>query len=305
MTLTQVGPRVHDARLMGVRPDANLDVLLAVLSPRQRPGEYVFVVDTARSVQDQAVLASVVEPEGRSIVVTRQDADHAGLSYDFVVGWITLEVRSALDAVGLSAAVADALSQAGISCNVVAGYHHDHLFVPHERVDDALEVLEQLSVRHRSALAATPTVRPAGIGDAAAITELARSAYAPYVARLGRVPTPMTDDYGRAIGHDEVWVAEREERLVGLLVLRLREDHLLLENVAVAPNAQRLGIGKRLLDLAEERARTAGLREVRLYTNVAMTENLAYYPGHGYRETHRAIQGGFQRVFFTKSLTES
>lgn len=173
-------------------------MLLAAISPRQRPGEYVFVVDTAMSVQDQAVLASVVEPEGRSIVVTRQDADHAGLSYDFVAGWITLEVRSALDAAGLSAAVAGALGEAGISCNIVAGYHHDHMLVPHERVDEAIEALEQLSVRHRSALAATPTVRRARVEDVAAMTALARSAYTPYVARIGREPAPMTDDYRAA-----------------------------------------------------------------------------------------------------------
>ena len=65
---------------MGVRADANLDVLLAAMSPRRRRGEYALVIDTTMSVQDQAVLASVVEPEGRSIVVTRQDADRAGLS---------------------------------------------------------------------------------------------------------------------------------------------------------------------------------------------------------------------------------
>ena len=113
----------------------------------------------------------------------------------------------------------------------------------------------------------------------------------------------MTDDYAAAISHDEVWVAERDSTLVGQVVLSLREDHLLLGNLAVAPGAQRLGIGKLLLDLADERARAAGLSEVRLYTHVAMTENLAYYPRHGYQETHRGTQDGFQRVFFTKPLS--
>ncbi|MHB1488457.1 MAG: ACT domain-containing protein [Acidimicrobiales bacterium] len=143
-----------------MRPDADLDELLAAMSPRQQPGEYFFVVDAAMSVKDQAVLASVVEPEGRSIVVSRQEADHQGLPYDFVAGWITLEVRSALDAVGLSAAVTGALSEAGISCNVVAGYHHDHLLVPYERVDDAIDVLQQLSVRHRPAPRRQPSAGP-------------------------------------------------------------------------------------------------------------------------------------------------
>jgi len=69
------------------------------------------------------------------------------------------------------------------------------------------------------------------------------------------------------------------------------------------PDAQRSGIGKRLLDLADERPRAAGLHEVRLYTNAAMTENLAYFPRHGYREAHRAAQDGFERVFFAKPLS--
>ncbi len=148
---------------MAVGLDTNLDLLLANMSPRQRPGEYVFVVDNATSVPDRAVLASVVEPEGRSIVLTRQEADNAGLSYDFVAGWITLDVRSALEAVGLTAAGAGALCETGISCNVVAGYHHDHLLVPHERVDDAIHVLMQLMVA-TAGRAAAPTEGGQAIG---------------------------------------------------------------------------------------------------------------------------------------------
>ncbi len=112
----------------------------------------------------------------------------------------------------------------------------------------------------------------------------------------------MTDDYAKVVREDEAYVVECAGRLVGLLVLQARPDHLLLENVAVAPDTQKLGIGRLLLDLADRRARELGLSEVRLYTNVAMTENLAYYPRHGYHETGRATQDGFQRVFFTKQL---
>lgn len=138
--------------------EATLDALLADLSPRQRSGEYVLVVaDKAKPVEDDAVLASVVEPEGRSLVLARRDAERAGLSYGFVAGWITLEVPSALDAVGLTAEVAAALGEAGISCNVLAGYHHDHLLVPHHRVLEAIEVLEALSARYRRRLAVGQT----------------------------------------------------------------------------------------------------------------------------------------------------
>jgi N-acetylglutamate synthase-like GNAT family acetyltransferase len=128
------------------------------------------------------------------------------------------------------------------------------------------------------------------------------AAYRLYIDRIGREPAPMTADYGRIAKSGQAWVAEQGGCVVGLLVLELAGDHFLLENVAVAPSAQGLGIGGRLLQLAEKQAKAHGLREVRLYTNQAMTENLAYYAGRGYRETHRATQNGFRRVFFTKTL---
>jgi GNAT superfamily N-acetyltransferase len=75
--------------------------------------------------------------------------------------------------------------------------------------------------------------------------------------------------------------------------------------VAVLPAAQGRGIGARLLALAEDRARALHVPEIRLYTNAAMTENLAYYPRHGYTQTHRAQQGGFCRVFFRKRVEDT
>jgi len=79
-----------------------------------------------------------------SLVMRREQADTAGLPYDVVVAWIALTVHSALDAVGLTAAVAGQLAGAGISCNVIAARHHDHLLVPHARAQDALDLLQQL-----------------------------------------------------------------------------------------------------------------------------------------------------------------
>ncbi len=146
------------------------------------------------------------------------------------------------------------------------------------------------------------TLRPACRDDAAAMRELAEAAYQPYVARIGRRPAPMTVDYALIAGSGSAWVAEERGRLVGLLVLEPAEDHLLLDNVAVDPDAQGVGVGSRLLRLAEEQAEAQGLNEVGLYTNEAMTENLTYYPRHGYRETHRATQDGYRRVFFTKAV---
>ena len=90
--------------------------------------------------------------------------------------------------------------------------------------------------------------------------------------------------------------------IVGLLVTEDRGDHLLLENIAVAPDAQGGGLGKLLMERAELDAGEQGLPEVRLYTNEAMTENLAYYRWLGYRETGRATQDGYRRVFFVKPI---
>jgi N-acetylglutamate synthase-like GNAT family acetyltransferase len=145
-------------------------------------------------------------------------------------------------------------------------------------------------------------VRRADASDVDAMRELVQAAYELYVERIGRRPAPMTADYRHAVESGHAWVAQHGERVVGLLVLEPAEDHLLLENVAVLPQAQGLGVGSRLLQLAEEQARAHGLREIRLYTNEAMTENLGYYPRRGYRETHRATQDGFRRVFFAKEL---
>ena len=148
------------------------------------------------------------------------------------------------------------------------------------------------------------TVRRAGEADAAVLAAVTAEAYRHYVPRIGREPAPMTADYAHAARSGLTWVAEADGEVVGLLVLVVHPDHLLVENVAVRPSAQRRGVGARLLGLAEEEAQARGLHEIRLYTNEAMTENLAYYPRHGYTETHRAEQDGFRRVFFTKHVAE-
>ncbi len=90
-------------------------------------------------------MVTVSEQEGLTLVVQEAQAVAAGLDHHFVAGWITLRVHSALEAVGLTAAVSLALTDAGISCNVVAGFHHDHLFVPYARAAEAVQVLEALA----------------------------------------------------------------------------------------------------------------------------------------------------------------
>jgi len=145
-------------------------------------------------------------------------------------------------------------------------------------------------------------LRRATVADLAAIEQVVDTAYQKYVARIGRRPAPMDADYAAMLGTANVWVLSSPAGLHGTLVTHAMGDHLFVETVAVAPNAQRRGYGAMLLARADEDAYAAGLDEVRLYTNVEMTENLSFYPRHGYVETRRDRQDGFDRVFFTKSL---
>jgi N-acetylglutamate synthase-like GNAT family acetyltransferase len=145
-------------------------------------------------------------------------------------------------------------------------------------------------------------IRRAAAGDAEAAGELVHEAYQHYVARIGRPPVPMTLDYARIVAAGHTWLAERGGRVVGLLVLEHFDDHVLVENLAVLPDAQGIGIGSRLLRYAEEQAQASGVHEVRLYTHELMTENRAYYPRRGYRETHRSGEPPWRRVFFAKRL---
>lgn len=124
---------------------SDLQNLLADMRPELHAGEYVFVTNGHGSVPSGVrPVVSVAEDEGITLVLRKEDADRLGLPYDYVAGWITLRVHSSLDAVGLTAAVASKLAQAGLSCNVVAGFNHDHLFVPHERAARAVTLLEEI-----------------------------------------------------------------------------------------------------------------------------------------------------------------
>lgn len=117
----------------------NLHEILGALRPHVRPGRFVVVTGPAPDGVDAH--ARIVEDEGETLVLTQADADAAGLAYDALFGWITLQAHTSLEAVGLTAAVSTALARVGLSCNVLAGYYHDHLLVPADHVDEAVEVL--------------------------------------------------------------------------------------------------------------------------------------------------------------------
>ena len=147
-----------------------------------------------------------------------------------------------------------------------------------------------------------PALRPARPEDAPSVTALVRAAYARWVPRLGREPAPMTEDDPGLIAAGAVSLLEEAGQLLGVLVLIPEADALLIENVAVAPDAQGRGLGGLLLAEAERVARESGRRRVRLYTNAAMTENIDFYARRGFVETRRATEHGLHRVYMEKPL---
>jgi hypothetical protein len=124
---------------------SDLDELIRTMKPTVRDGEFVVVSVEPLRLVGMAAEAIIREDEGPTVVMRREDADAEGIPYDFVAAWIILTVHSDLAAVGLTAAFSTALAEAGISCNVLAGFHHDHLLVPADRRDDALAALENLA----------------------------------------------------------------------------------------------------------------------------------------------------------------
>lgn len=147
-----------------------------------------------------------------------------------------------------------------------------------------------------------PALRPARPADAPAVTALVRAAYARWVPRLGREPAPMTEDDAALIAAGAVTLLEDAGALLGVLVLIPEPDALLIENVAIAPDAQGRGLGGLLLAEAERVGREIGRCRVRLYTNAAMTENIGFYARRGFVETRRATEHGLHRVYMEKPL---
>jgi ribosomal protein S18 acetylase RimI-like enzyme len=145
-------------------------------------------------------------------------------------------------------------------------------------------------------------IRPAEIQEAGAVTMLVREAYAKYVGRIGREPAPMLVDYEAAIMARETWVLVEGDETSGVLVMRPENDHLFVETVAVRPDRQGSGLGRRLMAFVEEAARGRGLREIQLYTNEKMEENLPFYRSLGFEETGRRFDEGYRRVFMKKRL---
>lgn len=147
-------------------------------------------------------------------------------------------------------------------------------------------------------------IRPATLNDLPEIRQCAREAYSHYIDRIGKEPAPMIADFENQIRGEIVYVAVSDtDEVQGFIVYYVRNDHMHLENVAVACEHQGKGIGKTLVSHCESVARQKGLSAVELYTNEMMTENLRLYPRLGYQEIDRRSEDGFNRVYFRKQLS--
>ena len=145
-------------------------------------------------------------------------------------------------------------------------------------------------------------IRPARTGDIPAVVDIVNRAFAPYVPRIGRDPAPMLQDYA-ALGSDgHLWVAEHDGEIGGMLACFPKDDAYFVETIAIDPGRQGSGLGRILMQYAETLA--AGLKHgtVSLYTNAAMTENIAFYDRLGYSITGRGNEDGFERIYFEKEI---
>lgn len=267
--------------------EKNLQALLAGMRPVQREGEYVYVLWPHGRPLAAGIEAAVREAEGLTVVLPRAEADRQGLTYDFVGAWITLQIHSPLEAVGLTAAVSRALTEARISCNVLAGFHHDHLLVPVGEAPRALEVLDGLSAASRDVPRPELLLRNETPADRDAILALTADAFA--VSPATGLPAK-----GEAV---EVKVLralfDAKEYLPGFSVVAVLDgeivghvistrawvgDHELLGlgPIGVTPRLQRQGIGSALVN--ETIARANAARE----NGIALLGSPGYYSRFGF-----------------------
>ena len=130
--------------------ETNLSELIKGMTPKLNDGEYVFsTIKDISKINRNDIVCEFKEREGTTIIIKKEKADQLGLSYDYIASWITLMIHSSLEAVGLTAMFSTELAKHNISCNVIAGYYHDHIFVNKKDANKAVEVLIKLSEYHQ------------------------------------------------------------------------------------------------------------------------------------------------------------
>jgi len=126
--------------------ETNLTELLKTMHPTLNEGDYVFcTIPLSITIDHDLIIGYFKEKEGLTIILSKEEADKLNLPYSYIAAWITLTVHSSLEAVGLTAAFSAALAKESISCNVIAGYYHDHIFVAKQDAGRAMHALTELA----------------------------------------------------------------------------------------------------------------------------------------------------------------
>lgn len=126
--------------------EKNLTTLIKEMKPFVNEGEYVFTtVKNTSNINQDTIIGQFKEQEGTTLILKKSIADELDLPYTFIASWVTLKVHSALDAIGLTAAFSTELAKNNISCNVIAGFYHDHIFVSKKDEIKTIEVLTKFS----------------------------------------------------------------------------------------------------------------------------------------------------------------
>ena len=149
-----------------------------------------------------------------------------------------------------------------------------------------------------------PLIREAISSDAEVVKACVVAAFDIYTERIGKPPGPMLLDFSAEIEARHVWLAESSGQVVGVLVQYETTQGFYIDTVAVVPHLQGTGIGKALLQFAEQEALRRGYDSIYLCTNAKMTENQIFYPRIGYVEYERKFDGGYDRIFYRKQLVK-
>jgi uncharacterized protein len=261
----------------------DLKTILTTMHPVLREGEYVYALWPHGRPLEGDIEAAVREAEGLTVVMSRPEAERLGLSYDFVAAWITLQVHSALEAVGLTAAVSSALTAAHIGCNVLAGFHHDHLLVP---ASDAGRAMDVLALLGRGLV-----LRGEREEDRDAILVLTAEAFS--ISPVTGLPVQGTPEEVGLLRElfacpdylpEFSIVAELGGEIVGHVISTRgwagELPMLGLGPISVLPHLQGKGIGSALLRETTRRAEAAGEK------GIALLGSTVFYPKFGYRPAH-------------------